>query len=111
MALGWSGGSVDLDPKQIWHSASAVKGGSNFTAYKNPEVDTLIDQAREELDKTKRIALLRQVYRIIADDAPYAFLFNNQFTLYAHTARMRNVRETYNYGVGLDYWWIARDTP
>lgn len=111
VALGWSGGSVDLDPKQIWHSASAVKGGSNFTAYKNAEVDALIDRARQELDKTKRIALLRQVYRKIADDAPYAFLFNNQFTLYAHTARLHKVRETYNYGVGLNYWWIARDTP
>lgn len=110
VALGWSGGAVDLDPKQIWHSASAVRGGSNFIGYKNPQVDALIDQAREELDKTKRIALLRHVYRQIADDAPYAFLFNNQFTLYAHTARMHKVRETYNYGIGLSYWWIARDS-
>lgn len=106
VALGWSGGSVDLDPKQIWHSTSAVKGGSNFIGYKNPEVDRLIDQARGELDKQKRIPMLRQVYRKIAEDAPYAFLFNNTYTLYAHTARMQKVRDAYDYAVGLDFWWI-----
>jgi microcin C transport system substrate-binding protein len=109
VTLGWSGGSVDLDPKQIWHSASAVKGGSNFIGYKNPEVDQLIDQARGELDKQKRITLLRQVYRKIAADAPYAFLFNDKFTLYAHTARMQKVKSIYNYAVGLDFWWIQAD--
>ncbi len=109
VALGWSGGSVDLDPKQVWHSASAVKGGSNFTGYKNAQVDRLIEQARAELDKQKRIPILRQVYRKIANDAPYAFLFNNKFTLYAHTKRVRKVKDAYDYGVGLDFWWLLRD--
>lgn len=110
VALGWSGGSVDLDPKQIWHSASAVKGGSNFIGYQNPEVDRLIDQAREELDKSKRIPLLRQVYRKIADDVPYVFLFNNQYTLYAHTARMKKVTDSFDYDTGLNFWWIEPAT-
>lgn len=106
VVLAWSGGSVDLDPKQIWHSSSAVKGGSNFIGYKNPEVDRLIDEARQELDKSKRIPLLQAVYRTIAADAPYAFLFNSRFGFYAHTARIQKVRDTYTYGVGTDYWWM-----
>lgn len=109
VALGWSGGSVDLDPKQIWHSASAVKGGSNFIGYKNAEVDRLIEQARRELDKQKRIPILRQVYRKIAEDAPYAFLFNDQFTLYAHSKRVQKVQDAYDYSIGLDFWWMSRD--
>jgi peptide/nickel transport system substrate-binding protein/microcin C transport system substrate-binding protein len=106
VVLAWTGGEVDLDPKQIWHSSSAVKGGSNFIGYQNPEVDRLIDEARQELDKSKRIPLLQQVYRTIAADAPYAFLFNNRFAFYAHSARLQKSRDTYTYGVGMDYWWI-----
>lgn len=105
VALGWSGGSVDLDPKQIWHSASAVKGGSNFIGYSNPAVDKLIDRAREEIDKKKRIQILREVYREIAQDAPYAFLFNDKFALYAHTKRIQKEKPTYNYTVGTTFWW------
>ena len=106
MVLAWSGGSADLDPKQIWHSSSAVKGGSNFIGYKNPEADRLIDEARQELDKHKRIPMLQQVYRTIAADAPYAFLFNSRFAFYAHTARLQKVQDTLTYGVGMDFWWI-----
>ena len=106
VVLAWTGGEVDLDPKQIWHSSSAVKGGSNFIGYQNPEVDRLIDEARQELDKSKRIPLLQQVYRTIAADAPYAFLFNSRFAFYAHTARLQKSRDTYTYGIGRDYWWI-----
>lgn len=109
VVLAWSGGSVDLDPKQIWHSANAVKGGSNFIGYKNPEVDRLIDQARGEMDKQKRIPLLREVYRKIAEDAPYTFMFNRKHSLYAHTSRVQKVRETYNYIVGQNFWWIQAD--
>lgn len=107
VVLAWGGGSVDMDPKQIWHSASAVKGGSNFIGYKNPEVDGLIDQARGELDKQKRIPLFREIYRRIADDAPYTFMFNHQHALYAHNARIQKVRETYGYHVGYNFWWVA----
>lgn len=109
VVLAWSGGSVDLDPKQIWHSASAVKGGSNFIGYKNPEVDRLIDQARGEMDKQKRIPLLREVYRKIAEDAPYAFMFNHKHTLYAHASRIEKVQETYGYTVGHSFWWKQPD--
>ena len=108
VTLGWSGGDVDLDPKQIWHSSFAVPGGSNFIAYKNPDVDKLIDQAREEMDKKKRITLLQKVYQMIADDAPYIFLFNDRYGFYGHTSRMKYLKPTYGYGVGTDYWWIQQ---
>jgi ABC-type transport system substrate-binding protein len=106
VALAWGGGSVDIDPKQIWHSASAVKGGSNRIAYLNPEVDKLIDQGRGELDKKKRIEIFRKVYDKIAHDVPYSFLFNDRFILYAHTARMKMTKPTLKYEVGWNYWWI-----
>lgn len=97
---------VEWDPKQIWHSNSAAKGGSNFAGYMNPEVDKLIDQARTEPDRAKRLKMLRVVYARIADDAPYAFLFNDKFDFYAHTKRIQKAGETMLYDVGSDFWWM-----
>jgi microcin C transport system substrate-binding protein len=106
IAMAWGAGSVDLDPKQIWHSSSAVKGGSNFIGYKNPEVDKLIDAARAELDKKKRIPLLREVYRKIAADVPYAFLFVDKDTLYARSSKIGVPKDTFKYRIGEDFWWM-----
>ena len=106
-ALGWGAGSIDVDPKQIWHSSSAVKGGSNHIGYKNPEVDKLIDEARLELDKKKRIPLMRAIYKKIAEDVPYAFLFNGKYVLYAHSTKVAMPKPTLKYGVGTQYWWAT----
>jgi len=108
MALAWGAGSVDWDPKQVWHSSSAVKGGSNFIGYKNPEVDKLIDEARQELDKKKRVKLLRVVYRKIAEDYPYAFMFNQKNILYARSTKLGVPKDTMKYGIGTQYWWMAK---
>jgi microcin C transport system substrate-binding protein len=106
-ALAWGGGSVDLDPKQIWHSESAGKDGSNFVSYKVPEVDKLIDEAREELDKKKRIVLMRKIYGTIAADMPYDFFFNDRYSMYATTSRIKTPKPTFKYLIGKTYWWAA----
>jgi len=106
--LAWSGGSVDWDPKQIWHSSSADNQGSNFIGYKNTTVDKLIDEARFELDKEKRKVILSKVYKEIADDFPYVFLFNDKYTFYGHTKRMQKVKDTFKFEVGLGCWWISK---
>lgn len=106
VTMAWGGGSVDPDPKQIWHSSGATPGGSNFIAYKNPEVDKLIEDARIEPVKAKRVALLKKVYAKIAEDAPYAFLFNDKYVFYANSSRVGTPAETFKYEIGTDYWWM-----
>ncbi len=105
VSLRWSA-AVDWDPKQIWHSKSAVKGGSNFAGFMNPEVDKLIDEARVQPDRAKRLKMLRTVYEKIAEQAPYAFLFNDKFDFYAHTKRVQKPGDTMVYDIGSDFWWI-----
>lgn len=107
--LGWAGGAIDVDPKQVWHSSSAVAGGSNFIGYENKEVDRLIIKARGELKKEARVKILREVFRKIADDAPYLFWFNPKFTLYLLNNRIGQERETYPYEVGTQFWWLKKD--
>ena len=47
------------------HSTSPT----NYTFYRNSRVDRLLEQARKELDYAQRIALYREVERIVMDDA------------------------------------------
>jgi peptide/nickel transport system substrate-binding protein/microcin C transport system substrate-binding protein len=105
--LAWVGGSVDWDPKQIWHSKSSVGTGSNFISYSNPEVDRLIDQARKIYEKDKRVPLMRRVDELIAKDYPYAFFFNSKYTLYGHSKRIWKPKDTFTYGVGREFWKIS----
>ncbi len=106
LSMGWGNGSVDPDPKQVWHSSSAVKGGSNFINYKNAEVDKLIEEGRMTLDKPKRIALLKKAYEKIAEDAPYLFLFSDRYQFYATTAKIAKPGDTFVYDLGIDTWWM-----
>jgi peptide/nickel transport system substrate-binding protein/microcin C transport system substrate-binding protein len=105
-ALAWGANDLDWEPKQIWHSSSAVPGGSNFIYYKNPEVDKLIDDVRVTPDKTKRVEKLRKVYEIIANDAPYVFLFEPKYTFYANSSKMGLPGDTLKYSTGLAFWWM-----
>lgn len=107
VAMAWGGGGVEWDPKQIWHSSSS-SGGSNYISYNNPEVDKLIDEARNTWDRKKRADKLKKVNDLIAADVPYIFLFNPSHTLYAHRSKLKKVKDTYKYGVGTGYWWIEQ---
>lgn len=104
-AMAWGGGNVDHNPKQIWHSDSRAAGGSNRIGYSNPEVDKLIDEGIATLDKAKRIKIYQKIYELIADDAPYLFLFNDRYALYGINKRIGQVRDTYGYEIGSRYWW------
>lgn len=108
VSLGWSGGFVDVDPKQVWHSESSRKGGSNFISYKNPTVDKLIDKGRMEMNRNKRIPLFKKVYRLIAKDYPYVFIFNAPTHFYAHSRRVIMEKDTYSYGLGMKFWQISQ---
>ncbi|PIS10612.1 MAG: peptide ABC transporter substrate-binding protein [Bdellovibrio sp. CG10_big_fil_rev_8_21_14_0_10_47_8] len=105
VSLGWWPG-IEFDPKPQWHSSSAVAGGSNFIHYKVPEVDQWIDQGRKELDRKKRIVIFRKIYQRIADDAPYVFMFNEKYYLYANSARTQKSADTLKYAIGMEYWWL-----
>jgi peptide/nickel transport system substrate-binding protein len=51
----------------LLHSTSRI----NRTFYRNPLVDQLLEQARRELNENRRIALYREVERLVMDDTPW----------------------------------------
>lgn len=109
VTLAWvsSEDDIDVDYKQIWHSDSADAKGSNFIGYSNQVVDKLIDQSRAELDREKRIPILKKVFKIIADDAPYLFMFTPK-VMYVVDKDVDVKQTTYRYTVGVPYWSIKK---
>ncbi|WP_425290222.1 ABC transporter substrate-binding protein [Arsenicitalea aurantiaca] len=51
-------------------------GGFNSGYYSNPEVDTLIEEARVETDPEARAALYREMQTLVFEDAPWIFVAN-----------------------------------
>ncbi len=92
ITLGWTSG-IEIDIFQMFHSSQTMEGGDNFMAYRNPELDRLIDAARAEVDETKRMALWRQAERVLVDDQPYTFLFRRN-TLAFVDERIANLEKT-----------------
>ncbi|MDZ5699270.1 ABC transporter substrate-binding protein [Chelativorans sp. M5D2P16] len=52
------------------------QGGFNSGYYSNPEVDTILEQARQSTEPEERAALYQQMQEIVHEDAPWAFVAN-----------------------------------
>ena len=74
----WPNGWIALcDPDEYLFDCFHSTGWRNFSKYSNPEVDRLLEQARQELDRTaKGGPLYMQAERLIAEDCPSVFLMN-----------------------------------
>ena len=59
------------DPDNMLSPLLYSTGSSNHMFYRNPLVDQLLEQARGKLPYAQRIALYREVERIVLDDAPW----------------------------------------
>jgi peptide/nickel transport system substrate-binding protein len=73
LVLGWSLG-VDYDQYTLWHSSQTNPKQLNFCAYKNPEVDHMLDDIRVEYDRDAIKRIAGQLQQTIYDDQPYLFL-------------------------------------
>ncbi len=102
VTLAWSL-SVETDPYQIWSSTQA-DSGSNFVGFRNEEADKLIEQARTEFDREKRIELYRRFSEIVHEEQPYTFLFCRKSTV-AVNKRFENV-VVYPLGIDIVEWHV-----
>lgn len=68
---GWGNATGDADYNQsnVFHSSSAGPVG-NFSFYKNPQVDKLIEEARKEANEEKRMELYAQLQEIELEESP-----------------------------------------
>jgi len=108
--LGWSLGTGDPDPYQIWHSSQTHKGELNFANYSNPAVDAAIEAERNGPDcsqasRKKQFAI---VQKALNEDAPYAFLYSQDSLVFSQ----KNLREfsPWTYGTlwNVEKIWIKQ---
>ena len=59
------------DPDNVLSPLLHSTSPTNRTFYRNPLVDQLLEQARNALDEAQRMALYRDVERLVMDDAPW----------------------------------------
>jgi len=81
--LGWSI-NPEPDPYDIWHSSKQGPKELNFISFENKEVDELIVKARHTFDRAERKRYYGRFQEIIAEEAPYVFLFYPYATVAIH---------------------------
>jgi peptide/nickel transport system substrate-binding protein len=91
ISLGWTA-NLEGDIYQMFDSSQMSGDGEDFMAYKNPELDSLIETARATVDETKRIAMWRRCHDILNEDQPYTFLFTRRTTVFLDK-RIHNVQK------------------
>jgi ABC-type transport system substrate-binding protein len=83
---------VGNDPDQypFWHSSQIDYPGLNLARYVNRNVDTFLEDIREETDEEKSIELYRKFQELILAERPAMFLYIPTYT-YAATDDVRGI--------------------
>lgn len=75
--MAWMTNDPDTLPYLTLRSeAFPDNGGFNSGYYSNPEVDSLLEQARSSTDQEERARLYKEMQEIVHEDAPWAFIAN-----------------------------------
>ncbi|HEY5208187.1 MAG TPA: ABC transporter substrate-binding protein [Stellaceae bacterium] len=67
--------SVTPEPTEVL--SLSFYSSSGYTLYYNPEIDKLFEQASVTIDDTKRAVFIRDAFRILHKDVPFAPLWTN----------------------------------
>lgn len=100
--MGWSM-PPDPDPYQVWHSSQA-DAGSNYVGFIHEEADHIIEEARTEFDRDRRIALYHRFQEILYEEQPYLFLLTPK-ELAAGDKRIHGIR-VYPFGIDQREWFV-----
>lgn len=104
---------ADPDPYAIFHSSqSDGGGGQNFVFYANAEADRIMDEARRELDPSKRKDMYWRLHEILAEDQPYTWVVQVS-AKWGLNKRVHGVESSRGFGFFQWYpgelgWWIAK---
>jgi peptide/nickel transport system substrate-binding protein len=105
LLLSWKTGYA-VDPSPVWHS-NAIANGYNLISYRNSRVDSLLEMARQELDRVKAKPLWCEFQRLVARDCPYVFLYNQENTAVVRR-RLQNVKmDMRGYLINIETWSVG----
>jgi peptide/nickel transport system substrate-binding protein len=94
------------DISSLFHSAEIGAWKNNFGGYSSPEIDSLIVESKLTLDHEKRRTINRKLHAMLAEEAPYTFLW----TLTNYSAYHKKVRRVaihpYKFFSFADEWFV-----
>ncbi|MCK5476011.1 MAG: peptide ABC transporter substrate-binding protein [Candidatus Pacebacteria bacterium] len=71
--------NYDPDPFAFWHSSQKKESGLNFSLYDNIKADSLLEEARAEIDTETRAEKYREFQELVVEDIPVIFLYNPKY--------------------------------
>ncbi|HUG13515.1 MAG TPA: ABC transporter substrate-binding protein [Thermomicrobiales bacterium] len=101
------GFSWSADPDQAtMFSCDGYGGGFNFVRYCNEEVDTILQQALNEVDRDARIELYTQFQNIIMEDLPMAILDFPQAFIGVNNRVHNLYPAAFGTRTNIHLWWV-----
>ncbi len=98
-----------FDISSLFHSREIGPGKNNFGAYKNPEVDALLDETRTTLDIEKKRTIYKKLHEVLADDAPYTYLWTlTNYAAYNRKLRRVQIHPT-RFFTYISEWYILKE--
>jgi peptide/nickel transport system substrate-binding protein len=79
------GSGADIDPGELFNIYS-TNGSENFTGYSNPQLDTLLKQAKQTLDVDQQVPIYKQIQQILTTDMPATFSW---YRPYVHVTKKK----------------------
>jgi peptide/nickel transport system substrate-binding protein len=86
--------SQNPDLFSFWHSSQITDPGLNLSAYKNPDLDKLLEETRQISDKDRRLENIKLIQTILVADKPAIFLYNPYY-LYLLPRRIQGMNIKY----------------
>ncbi len=83
----------DPDPYPFWHSTQASPPGRNLASYSSPQMDDVLERARQTTDTARRKELYAQFENLLVAAAPQVPLYSPVYT-YVQSARVRGFADT-----------------
>ncbi len=98
-----------FDISSLFHSKEIGPGKNNFGAYRNPEIDGLLDGARSTLDIEKKRTIYKKLHALLADEVPYTYLWTlTNYAAYNRKLRKVDIHPTRFFTYVKD-WYIEQE--
>jgi microcin C transport system substrate-binding protein len=109
------GSGLYKDPEDMWAAREADRpSGNNYTGFKDPRVDALINRQKTLFDLAARNGICREIDALVAAQTPYLLLWNLNYTRLLYWNKFgtpSTVLGKYgSEGAVLDYWWHDVDS-
>lgn len=77
----------------FWHSSQIGGKGLNVSAYKNDQVDKLLEETRLTVDNNVKAANYKEIQKIISAELPTIFLYENSY-IYVQSKKIKGFATT-----------------